>query len=258
MAGVGRLARLLLLGAALLGGRMPAALAADPDALWKIVHDRCVPDQLQHADPAPCAAVSLAPDAAHGWVVFKDRDGAAQYLLIPTAKITGIEDPAILAPDATNYFAEAWDARGDVLARVGHALPRDAISLAINSPYGRTQDQLHIHIDCIRADVRDALRALAGSVGPDWVPVPLARHAYRARRIDGAELATNPFRVLASDPGVGAAGLGRHTLVVVGASFLDGEGFLLLDDRVDLPTGDRASGEELQDHECAVAHGLNG
>ena len=38
-------------------------------------------------------------------------------------------------------------------------MPRDDISLAVNSVYGRSQNQLHIHIDCVRSDVRNALRA---------------------------------------------------------------------------------------------------
>ncbi|MDT5070787.1 MAG: CDP-diacylglycerol pyrophosphatase, partial [Mycobacterium sp.] len=29
----------------------------DPSALWDIVHGRCVPDQLVHDAPAPCAMV---------------------------------------------------------------------------------------------------------------------------------------------------------------------------------------------------------
>ncbi|XLM23386.1 CDP-diacylglycerol diphosphatase, partial [Chromobacterium piscinae] len=30
----------------------------------------------------------------------------------------------------------------------GEPLPRQAVSLAINSQYGRSQNQLHIHISC--------------------------------------------------------------------------------------------------------------
>jgi CDP-diacylglycerol pyrophosphatase len=41
---------------------------------------------------------------------------------------------------------------------------------------------------------------------------------------------------------------------VVAETFAGGQdGFVLLDDTVDLP-GDRGSGEELQDHDCAIAH----
>lgn len=231
---------------------------ADPNALWRIVHDRCVLDQVQHGQPAPCAQVSLSG----GWAVLKDRRGATQFLLIPTTRVTGIEDPALLAPDSPNYFAAAWAARGDMLARVGHALPREDITLAINSPFGRSQDQLHIHIDCIRSDVRDILHRQVGEIGASWANLPggLLHHPYLVRRLDSADLTdANPFRLLAEAPGVGAGGLGSWTLVVAGATFPDASksgarpGFILLADRQDAHTGDRAGGEELQDHGCALA-----
>lgn len=230
------------------------AWAGNPDALWGIVHDKCVPGFLATGNPAPCAEVVLLAGGPDGWVVLKDRDGATQYLVIPTAKVTGIEDPAILAPDAPNYFEAAWAARGDFLGKVGHALPRADISLAINSPYGRTQNQLHIHIDCLRPEVAAALKDRLGSVGPTWAPLgtALEGHPYRAMRVDGADLTQNPFRLLADN--TGAEGIRTHTLVVVAETFPDGkDGFLLLDDKVDVPLGDRASGEELQDHDCAIA-----
>ena len=48
--------------------------------------------------------------------------------------------------------------------------------------------------------------------------------------------------------------MGMYTLVLVGETFADGSiGFVLLDDRADPAAGDRASGEDLQDHSCAVA-----
>src|SRR5579885_3089074 len=110
------------------------AQAADPDALWHIVHDYCVPDQQEHADPAPCAKADLRG----GYVVLKDARGATQYLLIPTDRVTGIEDPALLRPDAPNYFADAWRERGFTEQAVGHPLPPDSVSLAVNSIYGRS------------------------------------------------------------------------------------------------------------------------
>jgi CDP-diacylglycerol pyrophosphatase len=246
-----RAAPLLLLLAVAIG---PAA-AADPDALWKIVHDKCVPNITFHKDPAPCTLVELPPNPDKGWVVLKDRDGPEQYLVIPTARITGIEDPAILAPGATNYFQAAWAARLDMLEKLKRELPREDISLAINSPFGRSQNQLHIHIDCLRPDVRDALAAHLAEIGPTWAPIPggLDGHPYRARRVDGDDLTENPFTLLAAEPGVGAAGIGTHTLVVAGAVFAGGPGFVLLDDHRDADPGDRANGEALQDHACALA-----
>jgi CDP-diacylglycerol pyrophosphatase len=226
-----------------------AVVRADADALWHIVHDRCVPDQAQHGKPSPCEQVSLDG----GWAVLKDRRGTTQFLLIPTARVTGIEDPAVLAPDAPNYFPAAWAARGEVMARAGRELPRDALSLAINSPFGRSQGQLHIHIDCLRPDVRASLHEHLAAIGRSWAAFPggLLHHPYLARRLEGEDLrAANPFRLLADLPSVGAAGLRDWTLVVAGAP----HGFILLADHVDPATGDRASGEELQDHDCALAH----
>ena len=53
-------------------------------------------------------------------------------------------------------------------------------------------------------------------------------------------------------PGAGKA-MGEQTVVVVGAEFAGGyPGFIILTDRVNLASGDHASGEELQDHGCAV------
>ena len=226
----------------------PAAHARDANALWRVVHDGCVPDQQLHASPAPCAEVSLDG----GWAVLKDRRGTTQFLLIPTARVTGIEDPAILSHASPNYFAAAWAARGLVSERAGRVLPRDALSLAINSPFGRSQDQLHIHIDCLRADLPATLRRLAGAIGPDWATLPggLLGHPYRALRLTDSGLdRVNPFRLLAAAPDIGPAGLRPWTLVVAGTE----SGFVLLADRADPATGDRAEGEELQDHDCALA-----
>lgn len=227
------------------------AHAADPSALWKIVSGKCVPHEEADRDPSPCA------DVEKGFVVLKDINGVAQFLLIPTARIGGIEDPAILAPDATNYWDAAWRARHFVDERLRTSLPRDAVSLAINSSAGRSQDQLHIHIDCVRPDVRAALGANLDKVEAVWTPfpVPLAGHTYRSIRINQATLdGINPFDVLADKDPQARADMGMQTLVLVGETFADGTtGFVLLDDHADLATGDRASGEELQDHSCAVA-----
>jgi CDP-diacylglycerol pyrophosphatase len=243
-----------LLGLALTHG---AARAADPSALWKIVNGECVPHEETEQNPAPCAAVDLAEGVQKGYGVLKDINGVAQFLLIPTARIGGIEDPAILAPGATNYWAAAWKARSFVDQRLHTSLPRDAIALAINSLAGRTQNQLHIHIDCVRPDVRRALAENLDKIAEVWTqfPVLLAGHAYRSIRINQENLdGVDPFHLLANDIPHSQADMGMHTLVLVGTSFADGSsGFVLLDDHADIAAGDRASGEQLQDHTCAIA-----
>ena len=213
---------------AVIGALLPIVLlgaATDPDILWKIVHNRCVVDETKFGHPAPCAVVDLAV----GFAILKDIVGETQYLLIPTTRITGIESPAVLAPAAPNYFAEAWNETPLVNARLGKTLPRQDLSLAINAITGRTQDQLHIHIDCIRADVRDAL--------------------------DGATLRADPFTLLADGEPGARADMGLHTLVLVGESFAGGTpGFILLDNHANPAMGDMGNGEALQDHACQVAH----
>ncbi len=231
--------------------------ASDPSALWKIVNGQCVPHEVSEHNPFPCAEIDLKGGVARGYGVLKDINGVAQFLLIPTARIGGIEDPAILAPGATNYWEAAWKARSFVDQRLHTSLPWDAVSLAINSLLARTQNQLHIHIDCIRPDVVSALAANLESVAGEWAPfpVPLAGHNYRSIRINQENLHdVEPFRLLADHILPSQRNLGLHTLVLVGANFADGrEGFVLLDDYADLAAGDRASGEQLQDHSCAIA-----
>jgi len=234
----------------------PPAWAADPDVLWKIVHGKCVPDQLRHHRPAPCAKVDLAGGVARGNVVLKDLRGATQFLVIPTARVTGIESPALLARGAPNYWAPAWQARRYVFARAHRALPRDAIGLAVNSEKGRSQNQLHIHIDCVRPDVRRSLREHAAGLSPRWSRVPLRfdGHRYWAMRVGGADLhGVDPFRALARGMTGARADMGDWTLVVVGVA---PRGFVLLAGHVDPATNDDGSGEDLLDHDCALARSL--
>jgi CDP-diacylglycerol pyrophosphatase len=241
--------------------------AYDPDRLWRIVHDKCVPNQEQHADPAPCALVDLKEGVERGHVIFKDDFGATQYLLIPTARVTGIESPDLLRPNAPNYFAAAWRERGYVEKAARRPLPRAAISLAINSALRRSQNQLHVHVDCIRRDVQATLRHLLATIGDNWaiVPEPLAGHTYRARRVLGEDLdGADPFVLLAHGllahgllaRGVpeAQAAMAAQTLIVVGAQFANAKpGFVVLNAWARLGDGELIKGEELQDHFCAVA-----
>jgi CDP-diacylglycerol pyrophosphatase len=101
--------------------------------------------------------VEIDAGERHGYAVLKDLVGATQFLVIPTDRISGIESPTLLEPDATDYFAAAWRTRSFVDVRAGADIPRDWMSLVVNSALARTQNQLHIHVDCVRADVREAL-----------------------------------------------------------------------------------------------------
>jgi CDP-diacylglycerol pyrophosphatase len=230
----------------------------NPNALWNIVHGQCVPNQEQHGDPKPCAEVDLKNGADHGYAVLKDLNGPTQYLVIPTARIVGIESAALQAPDATNYFAAAWEARSFVEKVLGHDLPRDNVGLAVNSVLSRSQSQLHIHVDCVRSDVRAALARQRTSIGGTWAALnePVGGHPYWAMRVMGPTLdGHNPFKLLADGIPRARANMKWRTLVVVGMQF-DGDapGFALLTDRVNPLLFDIAAGARLEDHTCGAGH----
>ena len=247
----GALAALLLLP-----GAKPSVF--NPSALWKIVNGQCVPNQEQHGDPKPCVEVDLKDGVAHGYAVLKDLNGPTQYLVLPTARIVGIEAPELQAPGATNYFAAAWSARTFVEKSLGHDLPRDNVGLAVNSILARTQNQLHIHVDCLHADVRDTLVRLRSSIGDKWAPLsePVGGHPYRAMRVMGPTLdGHNPFKLLADGVPGARADMKMRTLVVVGMQF-DGDapGFVILTDQVDPLHFDFGAGGLLEDHSCGARH----
>jgi CDP-diacylglycerol pyrophosphatase len=160
---------------ALLGAARSVAASLDEDVLWKIVHGLCVVDERRLHSPAPCAAVDLSGGEEDGFAILKDLVGKTQFLLIPTRRVMGIEDPLVGAGALPNYWRDAWTARALVSKNAGKDLPREDIGMAINGVGARTQDQLHIHVDCVRADVRAALQAAVAGIGDKWGRLPAAR-----------------------------------------------------------------------------------
>ncbi|WP_422506885.1 CDP-diacylglycerol diphosphatase [Stenotrophomonas sp. GZD-301] len=232
----------------------PARPAPNPDALWGIVQRDC----MEATPRASCLAVAASPQRRD--VLLKDAHGDYQFLLLPMDRVSGIESPALLRSGAPNYFAAAWQARTHTEQALGRPLPREVASLALNSPHGRSQHQLHIHVDCLRADVLAALQGWRAAIGTRWQPLPgpLRGHVYQARRLPGDLLTANPVRLLADD--LAAPGeLGQWSLLVAGERAPDGTpGFVMLATQLDPASGNQASAEELQDHACAVLTGADG
>jgi CDP-diacylglycerol pyrophosphatase len=229
----------------------PAAIRDHPDALWHVVHTLCVTDKILTGLPAPCLAV----DRRHGYAVVPDPDSKTQVLLVPTRRIVGIESPALLAPGSPNYWAYAWNARTYVERRARRPMPRDTVALAINSALGRTQSQLHIHVDCVAPAVREALIAQQAIITSAWTrfPVNLMGSHYRVMRLDGEDLGSrDPFKLLADGDAAARATMGLRTLVVVGTTFGGTPGFVVLAGRGGVPDDPEGAGEDLLDHSCAV------
>jgi len=242
----------LCAGTLAFGGAPCRAHGVPRDQLRRIVQQQCVPDWLKARDPGPCVSVTLPGSraGADGYAVLADIKGGAHYLLIPIASIGGIESPQLRAPDAFNYLAAAWTERRVLVRSVGHAVPRDAVGLAVNSMRARSQDQLHIHISCVRPAVRSALIAAESRIGASWSSMTLRGSRYHALRIMGRTLRRNPFALLADGVPGAAQEMGHFTMLVAGIEFREGPGFIVL-------AGSSVPGAELLlDPSCALAaHG---
>lgn len=222
--------------------------SSDRGTLRQIVTGQCVPHQRDNRSPAPCAQANLEA----GYVLLKDRNGPLQYLLMPTYRINGIESPLLLQPHTPNFFWQAWQSRGVMGKLRGSPLPDNAISLTINSRIGRTQNHFHIHMSCLRNDVRIQLDSEATSISSRWLEIPggLRGHRYLARRVTEAELVQrSPFLMLAEEVPDARDHMGRYSLAMVQQA--DGS-FVLLATQRDLFAFNRASAEEIQDHQCDI------
>lgn len=234
------------------GAVMPASSpgAARRQALARIVA-RCG----AAADHQPC----LVYDTAGDDVVLKDIRGQSQFLLLPISSVSGIEDPAVLRADTPSYFYEAWHQRRHVIAALGKPLQDNEIALAINPVNARSQDHLHIHIDCTRADVRDTLAA--ASISDVWTDVSLGGGTWQVRRLSLEALRTgNLFAMVARERPGAAHDMGHQTIFVTGApstghGAADGTATALLVAvrRLAVPLLGGPSAEDLQDHACGLA-----
>ncbi|MGP2836351.1 CDP-diacylglycerol diphosphatase [Serratia nevei] len=219
------------------------------NALWQIVSQQCVPNQQKNHGPAPCLKVDLA----EGYVLFKDSKGSYHDLVMPTEKVSGIESSILQTAQARPYFALAWNNREHISTEIGKPLKDAWVSLAVNSKYGRSQNQLHIHVACLRQDVYYALGEQAQKIDQQWRPlsVKLVGHQYLARKLVGTDLTKeDPFQLL------------RHYVVDQGDNISNyglaltvspqGE-MLLLANRLKLTDLNLGSAGEIQDYQCGLA-----
>jgi CDP-diacylglycerol pyrophosphatase len=204
--------------------------------------------------PFPCLAVN-APPVDRGYTVLRPPGSITEVLVVPTAPIPGIESPILLEPDAPDYFQAAWNARRYVIQALGEDPGWNEIGMAVNSKPGRSQDRLHIHVDCIRPYVATQLARLKRGLGPKWAQLPIALHgnSYWGRTIAAAEFDTiNPFASMAAGVPNARRSMRDMTLAVLGAKFDDGtNGFYLLASRAGTRRG-TAAAEDLLDHSCRI------
>lgn len=214
--------------------------------LWQIVNERCVPQQQRSGTPAPCLQVNLT----QRYTVFNDANGPLHTLLIPTDKITGIESTELLDSATENYFQHGWDTRYFLQQKSTFPIPERYLALAVNSRYGRTQNQLHLHLACLKPEVYQAIFQQNRNIDYyHWkvLNTPLSGRRYLAIKVAGT---ANPFIALEQYLQVEGDSMDNYGLARVVAD--NGEAILLAT-RVQLLALTLGTAEELLDFDCKVA-----
>ncbi|UKG74283.1 CDP-diacylglycerol diphosphatase [Serratia marcescens] len=240
---------LLVLGVLSLTG------CARSDALWGVVDKLCMANYQQKRDPTPCEQIYMPQGKAQGFSVLQNPRYPYHFILVPTAPLSGIESPQLLAGERTDYFGYAWLMRYRLAAEYGGPVPDDMLGMAINSAYGRSQNQLHIHLTCLREDVRRQLQAERPYIQEQWRPLPdkLLRHTYYARRVmQPTAMGIYPIKDLADYFHLSPQQLAEYGVALVPTTFAGQRGFILLASKRGWDVGNRASVESLLDKECAI------
>lgn len=218
------------------------------NALWEIVSQQCVPNQEQNEKPDPCIKVDLQ----ERYVLFKDSKGPFHDLVMPTYKISGIESPELQTENVTPYFSKAWSERNHLEGEIGKPIKDKYISLAVNSKYGRSQDQLHIHVSCLKKEVSDLLESEKGSIGPEWKTFPkeIMGHNYLVKRLQGNDLEKEePFKLLNYYAISKGDKIGNYGLAV---SKMNDGSTVLLANRFSLFDFNLGAIGEIQDYNCDI------
>jgi CDP-diacylglycerol pyrophosphatase len=232
-----------------------ACAAADRMLLWHVLQ-ACVANNRLLGAAFPCLEVNVARDSDAGFAVLRAPFEATHIVVTPTTRITGIESPELQAANAPNYIKEAWDARHYVADRVGRPSAWDDLGLAVNSASGRSQDQLHIHIDCVQPYVRDLLRESAKRETFDnWVhlKVPIQGVRYWVLFLDSPDLGNvNVFKLANSGLHIKPGEEANLSVALIGGLKSGGQkGFYLFADLSSPRTSHGGHAEYLLDHACA-------
>ncbi len=230
-------------------------LSGGRDGLWRNVQQRCLAGATAtHPD---CAQV----DRSRGLVLYKDAIGTSHYLVIPAHPVTGVEDGKAWDGGGASPWAFGWEARGIVGRSLGKSLPDDMLGLAINSRSSRSQDQLHIHLDCISAAARTFVNGASGPIGTDWTALRFAGKPVRARFIpaDAPVLSADPFALVGGRAEGAAASRtavpppDRGIFVTYARNHRGQPGFVVVDQPVDAAAGSNGHASDFLDRRCRLA-----
>ena len=263
-----RVARLTLMlavaGAGLALGASGATSASERGLLWRVVQTCLINHKLTGAS-FPCLDVQTPNGRATGWATLRAPLEKTHIIVTPTIRTIGIEAGRLQVPDAPSYFHDAWGERHFVTEELRQQPGRTDLGMAVNSKMGRSQDQLHIHVNCLRDDVKRSLahrdRDVRDPSAPSraWTRVTIMPHAprYFALDVSSEDLSgINVFALVADGLKIDLDDMDDMTIVVAGSdSIQDGSGhhkpgFTILARQRQQNAYDDAHGEALLDHDC--------
>ena len=220
--------------------------------LWHVIQT-CVAAHDLTGIPFPCLDVQTHDGVERGYAVLRAPFDRSHIIVSPTVRTIGIEADRLRGPRAPNYFADAWAARQYAIDGLPRAPDRGDLALAVNSRLGRSQDQLHIHVDCIRPAVKQALADAMPTLDERrWTRIVVMPRAprYWALPLSTADLrGPNLFDLVADGLAVAPDDRDDTTIVVVGTAGPK-PGFVVLARQRVQNTNDEAHGEALMDHSC--------
>lgn len=245
---VGRIV-LAVAGLAAMSAGAAGAVFSDRNALWLTVQS-CKAASGAFGLAFPCLEVQPQGSPGEGYAIIRTPLERTHLIATPTRRIPGLESPELRLPQAGDYWRAAWKARALVQSARETKGGLEDIGLAVNSPEIRSQDQFHIHADCIRANVRRALAAQGAALGAAWrlTPFTLRGARFYGRRIEERQLARiNPWASLLEAVPALRARLANTGFAILPAPANGREPMVFL-----LANAEgRGAAEELLDHACS-------
>ncbi|WP_084624546.1 CDP-diacylglycerol diphosphatase [Xanthomonas cassavae] len=217
--------------------------------LWRTISEQCVPGFLHGNNPAPCLVVNPERD----YVVLRSPAGPLHLLFVPLTRTLGSNAPWLNASNNPDYFKFAWQARDLLSKESGKTIPDTAVALTFDAYGWGTQDQLHLHLACLRPEVRNVLHTLGLALRSDrWIEYRMLGHGYWLRAVSAEEFAAgNVLQQISHEAPVGTGGL-NHSGVAL-AKLQDGRFVVAVLPRVLFgPDASSGAASEMQDFSCVT------
>jgi CDP-diacylglycerol pyrophosphatase len=180
------------------------------------------------------------------YVIIQDNDRSKPqgYLLIPVARVTGIEDSQVFAAPFLDLWESAW-----LWSEKYPGKPPSRTGLAINSVIGRSQNQLHLHISCVLPDVAKTLartKISANPARPTSLKLGPHQNIYWAVAVPTLEGMNSPFEIVHGIAQANKTHMKDQSVLVVGSQ--KGDRYYILDTTAN--GANLGHAEELLDQTC--------